>query len=466
MKWTKEAKKALRKSLLKVYRKDTGLLGLFVEDEFDNISFNDYRPNEGPEIRVYALIEDFDSKGWLDDLYKKFCKANDGNPNITQLQKDIQNCQFDRESKLLSEAWQKLHRYLVELEQHSQQESNSDTEELDRKIEICKQRLKFFNEVCCGDRDLVIPLPENFSVEDLLRNSWGSAEVQAAEIENTSYSAHLIIAVFWQERTNEKIRVQPRLLYKCPNTGELVTAPPQKDRTLKLSDFSIFLQKAADKVANKLSEKYPKPHRQLTIGLFVPIDLLSASLTKWCGQPSKLIDNCSIVVGCSDRYEGSEAATLHNKLNDGWQRFQNHAPDMPEPAAKLTQLQWLRPDASQSQTIDLEDYSGLQCLGDWLKPDPQCLDRWAELVESGIPLALWLHDAQADRNTIEQKFNDLTNCNRFEFLERIRRDRRQHCGLSAAPSGYHLGVFYEDPQYAPPFVPQDDDDEQFFDWPD
>ncbi len=467
MKWNGERKEKLRNTLVAIYNSATKLKE-FVSFKLDR-NLNEIAPASDIKEQAFELIEAACSEGWIDNLFCEFCEINRDKPIVTQLENDFQVCELDSDSQLLGRICQELLNCLADLEQRRKQATGLEAEELDRKIDVCKQRLQYFTGVRCGAVEPVIPLPKNFSKEDLLRDAWGGREIQTetdSDAISEGCSAHLIVALFWQDQTNQKVRVQPRIIYQCPNTGKPIAAPPQKDRSKKLSDFPTFLQQAVDQVANKLSGEYPTQPWKITISLFVPIELLSASLTQWCGQPSQLIRDHPIVIGCSDRFEGSRAAKLYNKLNQGWQRFQNDVPDSSEPTSTLRQLNWLQSAPSRSQAIEFEDYSGLQCLGDWLKPDPACLDRWAELVESGIPLALWLCDAQAERAAIAQKFDQLTDCNRFEFLERIRRDRRQPCNLSTAHPGYHLGVFYEDPQYAPPFVPQDDDDdEQFFAWP-
>ncbi|NEO84708.1 MAG: hypothetical protein F6J87_10700, partial [Spirulina sp. SIO3F2] len=180
MKWTGQTKKALREALTKVYI-TSKKLALFIKDEFDGINLDQCDPTEGLAVLADELIETFASQDSLDDLYRKFCEVNDRNSKITQLQKTIQDGQLDKKSQLLGEACHKLLTHLTDLEQQRRQAIDLEAEDLDRAIETRKQRLQFFTEVRCGNRELVLPLSEHFSIEDLLRNSWGSAETQVAK---------------------------------------------------------------------------------------------------------------------------------------------------------------------------------------------------------------------------------------------------------------------------------------------
>ena len=163
-------------------------------------------------------------------------------------------------------------------------------------------------------------------------------------------------------------------------------------------------------------------------------------------------------MGCSDRFNPDQpgvASDLHNQLKEGWRRFQAKIPD--RSSSKLQNLDWLSSDKAGEQSLN--NYSGFQCYGDWLKLDNQYLENWEGLVRSGIPLALWMCGDRPQRETIEATFNRLIDCTRFEFLERIPTIRDEQ----RKKYNHVVGIFYEDPNYVPeiPRPPV----EQFFSWP-
>jgi hypothetical protein len=369
--------------------------------------------------------------------------------------------------ELIEKACKKLHNRLGYLEQEYIEASGFEAADLKKKLEKCKKRLQFFIDVREGKCDLPFELPTDCSIETLLSDVWDDRPPALSISEqvnrgNPPYLAHLIIAIFWQERSKERVRVQPELCYHHPNKTEkhcisLRSQDRSQDSDLvKLSEFHKYLKKLVDFAAKKLDKRTQNSIQnwQLIINLFLPVDLLRYSLKQWCGESSPLTQQYSLVVRCSDRFnpEQSNAPYLHNQLKKGWQRFCKSA-------TQLRQLNWIQPTLSWQG--DLEQYEGVQCLGDWLKSDEQYLKCWRKLVESGIPIALWMCEAMTNQTTITQTFDSLTDCSSSEFLERVRRERRQPCVSSIPQSGYHLGVFYEDPNYVPTVL---EEEEQFFSW--
>jgi hypothetical protein len=280
------------------------------------------------------------------------------------------------------------------------------------------------------------------------------------ELSEDVRSAHLVIAVFWQQPSEQKLRVQPKLCYRNTETREILQESLVKDNcSILLKDFPSFLRKLLDFTTSKLSRLFPDPIYpwKLTIELFVPVELLCSPLSKWCGQDDDLLRSRSIVIGCSDRFDPDQpgrAADLHNQLKRGWQRFQEKVPD--RAGSTLRNLSWLNSDIAHRENFAA--YSGFQCYGDWLKPDHQYLENWRRLINAGIPLALWICEGPSQRETIEAAFNRLVDCTRFEFLDRIpliRDEQQRTCD-------HWVGVFYEDPNYVPE-VPRVE--EAFFSWP-
>jgi vWA-MoxR associated protein C-terminal domain/Effector-associated domain 1 len=274
-------------------------------------------------------------------------------------------------------------------------------------------------------------------------------------------SVHLVIAIFWQERNKQKIRIRPKLCYQDSNSRKISEYSFMEDEpSIMLKNFPGLFENLIDKAIEKISKLFPnrKCPWRLSIELFVPVDLIGQPLLTWCGQNREFSSTYAIVVGCSDRFNLNrpvESAKLHNQLALGWQRFQGKVPDIV--GSKLSQLSWLTSDHAHQKAFT--DYAGFQCYGSWLKSDEQSLGNWQELVRSGIPLALWIRGETCQRHYIESIFERLIHNTRFEFLERIPRIRDElqktcnHC----------VGVFYEDPNYVPNISLSEE--EYFLGWP-
>jgi hypothetical protein len=296
--------------------------------------------------------------------------------------------------------------------------------------------------------------------EDGLANSVVRKNIDTPLVEDPN-STHLVIAVFWQERDKQKIRISPKLHYRDPGNGDILQESLLKDNCSRMLDqFPDLLKELTDfTINNKLSRLFPDPFRpwKLTIELFVPVELLSQPLTSWCGQYRDLFRDRTIVVGCSDRFDLTrlDAINLYNQLGLGWERFQDKVPDCHN--SNLQNLSWLGCTAA-SQT-PFAQYAGFQCYGNWLKPDEQSLDNWQELVRSGIPLALWMCEGSPDHQAIADEFDYLIDGTRFAFLDKIRivRDRLHRT------CNHNVGIFYEDPHYLPDIPPPKE--EQFLEWP-
>lgn len=330
--------------------------------------------------------------------------------------------------------------------------------------------------VVCENRDLIRqlrqdlgdPSPENTIPGPESSNAIVPREVEEELVEDPR-STHLAIAVFWQERSKQKLRIHPKLYYrdlkrdlKRGGGDILQESLMEDDCSSDLKNFSGFLKRLVDFTVIKISRLFSDPIHgwKLTIELFVPVDLLCQPLSTWCGKHEDLWRDYSLVVGCSDRFDPDrpqDALPLHNQLKSGWQRFQQRVPD--RPGSTLADLAWLDSDAAPTETF--QNYSGFRCYGGWLKSDrdERSLKNWLELVKSGIPVALWMCEGKPDRAEIEAVFDDLTDSTRFEFLDRIRMKRdeqRKTCDR-------RVGVLYEDPHYVPDSpLPQK---EQFFVWP-
>lgn len=260
-------------------------------------------------------------------------------------------------------------------------------------------------------------------------------------------TAYLIIGTFPKLQNSAKFRVVPELCYCRPEP-----LPPEResliedDCSVSIQDFPTFLQTLIQFAEKKLSRRYGDRPWRLRICLSLPMTILGSPLSQWCTRD--LTHQYAIVVGCSERANPDcpRYAYLHNQLKLGWQRFFQQQ-------QRLREINWVIADDGCYD--DLELYEGLQCRGNWLKPSQSCGERWRKLVESGIPLALWLWDEAVERQQITQTFERLIDCYHQEFFEKIRRERRRN---SCIP----FGVFYDDPTYMPT-VPETSQ-EQFFSW--
>ena len=276
-------------------------------------------------------------------------------------------------------------------------------------------------------------------------------------------STYLVIALYWKGTSQQTFRVHPKLCYRDATTQEIVKTPLTGDKqSVPLNQFSDFLEGLVAFCVVKLSEKYNDSLDPwtLTIKLFAPIDLLCVPLAQWCNQDKESLQRYAVVIGCSDRYDPDQpfrSAELHNNLKRGWKQFQDKASD--QSGGKLTDLDWLTSDSAAQEGLVFESYSGFQCYGDWLKQEKQCSENWEKLVVSGIPIALWVCEGDAQKEKVKDLYDRLVSCTRFEFLKRIPRIRHQQ----KKACKHSIGVFYEDPNYVPE-VPKTTT-EQFFNWP-
>ena len=335
---------------------------------------------------------------------------------------------------------------------------------LKKDIEDCDKelmRLRTILEECTCDPFLDIPSKVNS--QKLISKKIQESEITANKRLKGKIAAHLIIAVFLQSLSQNLVYIQPELYYQDPNSGDFCKKPVNQiggldsndEKSFVINEFPSRLQSLVYTAFNQLEELKLASDQfwGLTINLFVPLELLSLPLIGWCGRASKLLQNYPIIFGCSDRYNSvlERSAELRNQLKRAWwERFQKNLPD--ESSRPLRELKWLISDESSQDSF--EDCSGLQCFGNWLKPGEQHFGYWAKLIESGIPIALWMCEGRPIRSEISEIYKELTNCTRFAFLEQVctvRRKQHKNCD-------YHLGVLYEDPKYAPT-------ETKLFSWP-
>ena len=357
------------------------VLRQFVRDYFEQPIDNLPALEVARPVWAEALLEEAASAGWIGDLYQKFCLEHLIDSRVTQLKKDLKDPSLEA----------------------SIGDSSSD---------------RFVMQVA----------PDEPLLED-------------------PRSAHLVIAVFWQEQHEKIVRIAPILYYRNSKSDDKLEKERlvENECSISLKKFPEFLKTLIDPTIQKLEGQLNDSLKALTltIELFVPTELLGEPLTTWCGKNQGLIRMRSIVLGCSDRFDNrrSEAANLRNQMKAGWVRFKRQVPDTHN--SNLKNLSWLSSHVAHQEAF--EDYSGFQCYGHWLKPGEPFVKNWSELVESGIPLALWMCEGIPQQQMMGVTFESLVDCTRFEFLERIRktRDRLQKT------CDHNIGIFYEDPNYVP-----------------
>lgn len=380
----------------------------------------------------------------------------------------------------ITKVQQELQEFLGFLEQKKIKGVSLEEEfNLNKKIEICHARLKFLAEILAGKQSLISELPSQFNYEILLNESWKDELIAqpvvisdlGSQADGQVFFVHLIVALFWEQRSKKKVKVQPEFYYPDPKTKQCIKESLANDTcSLTLTEVPKMLEGLINFTSAKLRGIYAESIHpwKLTIELFVPIDLLCFPLdlicfplARWCYQSSKAIQTHALTIRCSDRFDPDrpgESAILYNQLNAGWQRFQSDAPDQSK--AKLKNLKWLEPPELGQE--NLEKYSGLKCFGTWLKPPAKnqtSLERWEQVIRSGIPLALWICQGESQPSIISSTYDQLTDCNRFEFLDKV----RELLNKQLETSDYHVGVFYEDPNYVPT-VPTTQE-QQYFSWP-
>ena len=358
---------------------------------------------------------------------------------------------IEKFQKALDTLWEKQSQFEIDLALAV--DSNAKFA-LKKQIEECEDSRKRIERAVSefSKKESFLDLPTDVSLEegsDLLERSNPQAVLQA---EDTSggledpYSAHLAIAVFLQGEDDQKIYLQHRLFYY--DAGDIVSIKlvvPQEPDALPIKQFPAMLKVLSEAAAIHLSQHLAQSFEpwELTIALFVPLELLCLPISRWCGPHADLWKDYPIVLGCSDRFHPmrpGDAARLLNKMTRGWRRFQRSIPD--EDREPLKKLRWLDSDRAAEESF--ESYAGFQCFGTCLKPDQTALNSWQELVESGIPLALWVCGGQSERAAVEPTFRRIVEYTRFEFLEEVRiiRAEQQKRGQNL------VGVFYEDPNYA------------------
>jgi hypothetical protein len=145
--WKSKNQGIFRKVLIEIYRSNLELRQ-FVRDNFDHSLDNLSALDIGQSYWAGALLEEACARGWIGDLYEKFCSEHLTDPRVIQLKKDLKDPLLEASIGGLS-----------------------------------------------SDRLAVRVTTDEPLVED-------------------SGSAHLVIAIFWQEKHEKIIQIKPLLYYR------------------------------------------------------------------------------------------------------------------------------------------------------------------------------------------------------------------------------------------------------------
>lgn len=414
--WTGKNKQYLRQALLAIYSSPVRL-ARFVSDEL-NQNLNEISTESSLEDRAFELVEEAQSGGWIDNLYCCLCNQNSNHSRIIQLREELQ----DSSALAISGALR-----------------NPDL------------------------ANRIIESHEGGSSDAVVR------EAPVAELVEPANSAHVVLAAFWEgKKSLNTLQVSPKLCYRKQDNPSEIYQEPLATRegldkyTVPIDKFPDFLKGLHTFALSKL-KSYSDCPWNLSIKLFLPVDLLCLPLTTWCGKDGGFVSRHTVVIGCSDRFNPDcpeEAIKLRNQLELQWERFLSKVPD--QVGATLRQLDWLN-----SEDVGKKGWTahaGFRCFGDWLTPgdweklDEDAQKKWQDLINYGLPLALWMCEGQPTRAQRRTIFNRLIRGTRFDLLDYIpiERDIQRN-------SGECVGVLYEDLNYMPepPPVPE----QQFFGWP-
>lgn len=355
-------------------------LSIFVSDYFDDIQLSQIASSQATIVATDDLIQYFQERGEVSNLVVAIYKARPNNPDVNLL---AEQCKCDP---------------------------------------LLYSMLPISTEKIVGESDLKSIFSEDNQTSDL------------------------VIALFREGTSKEgKFRVYTKFCYGKNSPQTLGVDNQADDRNIiKKDEVSKYLEERINDAKKILIELSNGTHFELVIELFLPIDLLSSPLHQWYGQENKYLKLYPLVMGCSDRFISDEVShssfDLRNRLKKGWSRFQAMISD--EKRLKISELTWLKSDDADMES--LADFTGFCCSGNWLEAGEEYLEKWEELILSGIPLALWRCNTYLKREELTV-FEHLINHNRFDFLMRIPIMReRQH-----KMKEDYVGVFYEDIDYLP-----------------
>jgi hypothetical protein len=299
-----------------------------------------------------------------------------------------------------------------------------------------------------------VSVGEEFNLSE--SDSWG-------EPDNT---AHLVIAVFKKKDVasrasrvsnqikvdSQQFRVDSKLYYEGQSDRAkiLLVAEDLERPDILQRNLPNLLRDLKDHSLHLLGRRKDKRPWHLIVDLFVPLELLCLPMSAWYVADIGLRSVYPLVLGCSDRYlDSKKAREMYNRLLIGWENFRKTVPDTP--GSTLRELQWLGSGDEEALHAGFLSCAGFRCNGDWLISgtwkdlDKTSQTRWKQLVECGIPLALWFCEGDVEDFQRIKVFDSLTRGSRFEMLQKLPEVRESYRKKYKSD----IGVFYENVDYLP-----------------
>lgn len=194
---------------------------------------------------------------------------------------------------------------------------------------------------------------------------------------------------------------------------------------------------------------YPQIH------VFLPFELMHLGIDVWplnseTGKRQKYLGHDHVVViRCANRYDGN-----YSKGPDWmklWNRYQNL---LQEPAQAVFVSGHDNDLDELIETLEEAVKSDSNAVGLQVEQKPSNVeDLCYELLESGLPLAIWPRDNLADSSHTVQLSELLAACCLEKLPDTVKAKRaetRKPKNLPASHIGHHLSLLWDDPKLTPP----------------
>jgi len=407
MEWNGPNQGKLRKALLEIYvGSNSQSLRLFIRDNF-TCSLDDVGGDDR-ETWAGALIEKFGQENLIDDLYKTVCQQHSEHPAITKLQSELRGALLiAKEPKInASELFTSFSPY-------------TDFAAVQTAfLSAFKDTYGSFLEI----RPEHPPLNTLSQIQALIEAYQPKLAVQFAEYLRVEFNEPNQLrlreaVVAWRDRISQAHNVTPKP--PPPAQAErqgylLVTLKESARRTdgnafvTVFSELRILGEEALvefgaatvtcslDEVATHLSDLIHQAEEALsiygcgraTLELFLPCEHLDVNIADWDifnkkGRPRPLGKHCSFVIRSFERAEDSATQA---EVKRKWQLLKDCV-------EQQNACDRFHPQEACPAVGDLEDKlkdkPGLKLLAELPRDREDSLDILDDIIESGVPIALW-----------------------------------------------------------------------------